>query len=97
MGNIAGKVEAITPIMPELVMGSADLTPSNNTRTKAAEDFTPKTPKGRYVRYGIREHGMAAAMNLFWTVPVVQAMDLPARSSTRLTGSPPSVRTPTSG
>ncbi|WP_293801099.1 transketolase [uncultured Bosea sp.] len=56
-------LEAITPIMPELVMGSADLTPSNNTRTKAAEDFTPKTPKGRYVRYGIREHGMAAAMN----------------------------------
>jgi transketolase len=45
------------------VMGSADLTPSNNTRTKAALDFTPKTPKGRYVRYGIREHGMAAAMN----------------------------------
>ena len=56
-------LEAITPVMPELVMGSADLTPSNNTRTKAAEDFTPKTPKGRYVRYGIREHGMAAAMN----------------------------------
>ncbi|WP_156412186.1 transketolase [Bosea sp. Root483D1] len=56
-------LEAIMPIMPELVMGSADLTPSNNTRTKAAEDFTPKTPKGRYVRYGIREHGMAAAMN----------------------------------
>ncbi|WP_298922714.1 transketolase [uncultured Bosea sp.] len=56
-------LEVITPIMPELVMGSADLTPSNNTRTKAAEDFTPKTPKGRYVRYGIREHGMAAAMN----------------------------------
>lgn len=56
-------LEAITPVMPELVMGSADLTPSNNTRTKAAQDFTPKTPKGRYVRYGIREHGMAAAMN----------------------------------
>ncbi len=56
-------LEAITPVMPELVMGSADLTPSNNTRTKAAEDFTPRTPKGRYVRYGIREHGMAAAMN----------------------------------
>lgn len=56
-------LEAIIPVMPELVMGSADLTPSNNTRTKAAEDFTPKTPKGRYVRYGIREHGMAAAMN----------------------------------
>lgn len=56
-------LEAIVPVMPELVMGSADLTPSNNTRTKAAEDFTPKTPKGRYLRYGIREHGMAAAMN----------------------------------
>ena len=56
-------LEVIAPVMPELVMGSADLTPSNNTRTKAAEDFTPKTPKGRYVRYGIREHGMAAAMN----------------------------------
>ncbi|SIQ64753.1 transketolase [Bosea sp. TND4EK4] len=56
-------LEAIIPVMPELVMGSADLTPSNNTRVKAAEDFTPKTPKGRYVRYGIREHGMAAAMN----------------------------------
>ncbi len=56
-------LEVIVPVMPELVMGSADLTPSNNTRTKAAEDFTPKTPKGRYVRYGIREHGMAAAMN----------------------------------
>jgi transketolase len=56
-------LEAIIPVMPELVMGSADLTPSNNTRTKAAQDFTPKTPKGRYVRYGIREHGMAAAMN----------------------------------
>ncbi len=56
-------LEAIIPAMPELVMGSADLTPSNNTRTRAAQDFTPKTPKGRYVRYGIREHGMAAAMN----------------------------------
>ena len=56
-------LEVIVPVMPDLVMGSADLTPSNNTRTKAAEDFTPKTPKGRYVRYGIREHGMAAAMN----------------------------------
>ena len=56
-------LEAIVPVMPELVIGSADLTPSNNTRTKAALDFTPKTPKGRYVRYGIREHGMAAAMN----------------------------------
>jgi transketolase len=56
-------LEAITPVMPELLLGSADLTPSNNTRMKTAESFTPKTPKGRYVHYGIREHGMAAAMN----------------------------------
>ncbi|WNJ91890.1 transketolase [Bosea sp. 685] len=56
-------LDVIEPVMPELVMGSADLTPSNNTRAKGAEDFTIKTPKGRYVRYGIREHAMAAAMN----------------------------------
>jgi len=56
-------LEAITPAMPELVLGSADLTPSNNTRMKTAIAFTPKSPKGRYVHYGIREHGMAAAMN----------------------------------
>jgi transketolase len=56
-------LEAITPVMPELVLGSADLTPSNNTKMKTAIAFTPKTPKGRYVHYGIREHGMAAAMN----------------------------------
>jgi transketolase len=56
-------LEAITPVMPELLLGSADLTPSNNTRMKTAVSFSPKTPKGRYVHYGIREHGMAAAMN----------------------------------
>ncbi|MGL4440298.1 MAG: transketolase [Bosea sp. (in: a-proteobacteria)] len=56
-------LEVITPVMPELLLGSADLTPSNNTKMKTAVPFTPKTPKGRYVHYGIREHGMAAAMN----------------------------------
>ncbi len=56
-------LEAITPVMPELVLGSADLTPSNNTKMKTAIPFTPKSPKGRYVHYGIREHGMVAAMN----------------------------------
>ena len=56
-------LDAVVPVMPELVSGSADLTPSNNTKAKGLEDFTPKTPKGRYVRYGIREHAMAAAMN----------------------------------
>ncbi len=56
-------LEAIAPVMPELVLGSADLTPSNNVKTKTAVAFGPKSPKGRYVHYGIREHGMAAAMN----------------------------------
>jgi transketolase len=49
--------------MPELISGSADLTPSNNTKAKGFEAITPKSFKGRYVHYGIREHGMAAAMN----------------------------------
>jgi transketolase len=56
-------LESIVLAMPELVLGSADLTPSNNTRTKQAVDIKPGDYSGRYVRYGIREHGMAAAMN----------------------------------
>jgi transketolase len=56
-------LEAIVPVMPELVLGSADLTPSNNTKTKAALPVTPGEFAGRYIHYGIREHGMAAAMN----------------------------------
>jgi transketolase len=56
-------LESIVPAMPELVLGSADLTPSNNTRVKQAVDVKPGDYSGRYVRYGIREHGMAAAMN----------------------------------
>jgi transketolase len=43
--------------------GSADLTPSNNTKTKNIEAITPEDFSGRYLHYGIREHGMAAAMN----------------------------------
>lgn len=43
--------------------GSADLTPSNNTLTPDMDDFSDENYGGRYVRYGIREHGMAAAMN----------------------------------
>ena len=43
--------------------GSADLTPSNNTKTKNIEPITPENFSGRYLHYGIREHGMAAAMN----------------------------------
>ncbi len=56
-------LEAITAVMPELTLGSADLTPSNNTRTKAATPVKPGDFAGRYIHYGIREHGMAAAMN----------------------------------
>ncbi len=56
-------LEVITPVMPELVLGSADLTPSNNTKTKNLTVVSPGTLAGRYIHYGIREHGMAAAMN----------------------------------
>ena len=57
-------IDAIVTAMPmEFVAGSADLTGSNNNKAKSAVDFSAKTPKGRFVHYGIREHGMAAALN----------------------------------
>jgi transketolase len=57
-------IEAIAAAMPmEFLAGSADLTGSNNNKAKSAMNFSAKTPKGRFVHYGIREHGMAAAMN----------------------------------
>lgn len=56
-------LEVINPIMPETVGGSADLTGSNNTKTSDLGVHTPDNRKGRYIHYGIREHGMAAAMN----------------------------------
>ena len=56
-------LEVVNPIMPETIGGSADLTGSNNTKTGDLGTFTPEDRKGRYVYYGIREHGMAAAMN----------------------------------
>ena len=54
---------AINPVMTETLGGSADLTGSNNTVTPDLGIFGPDNRKGRYVHYGIREHGMAAAMN----------------------------------
>jgi transketolase len=54
---------AVNPVCPETIGGSADLTGSNNTKTADLGTFTPEDRKGRYVYYGIREHGMAAAMN----------------------------------
>jgi transketolase len=61
-------LEAIHNAVPELLSGSADLTGSNNTRWKNAVDFQPPNLgigdwNGRYLRYGVREHGMAAVMN----------------------------------
>lgn len=56
-------LEVVNPIMPETIGGSADLTGSNNTRTGDLGIFEPENRKGRYIHYGIREHGMAAAMN----------------------------------
>jgi transketolase len=56
-------LEALFPAFPELVGGSADLTGSNNTLVKGAHALTAEKPDGRYVHYGVREHGMAAIMN----------------------------------
>lgn len=56
-------LEVLTAHVPEMVGGSADLTGSNNTKTKATKPFGPNDYSGRYVYYGIREFGMAAAMN----------------------------------
>jgi transketolase len=54
---------ALVPAIPEMIGGSADLTGSNNTYVKGAKDFDLPDYDGRYVHYGVREHGMAAAMN----------------------------------
>ncbi len=59
-GNV---LDALAPVMPELIGGSADLTGSNNTQAKSQKVITAKDFSGGYIHYGIREHGMAAAMN----------------------------------
>jgi transketolase len=56
-------LEQLTKAFPELIGGSADLTGSNNTKTKATGPLTADDYAGRYLYYGIREFGMAAAMN----------------------------------
>ncbi len=56
-------LEVINPVMPETVGGSADLTGSNNTKTGDLGVFDVDNRAGRYVYWGIREHGMASAMN----------------------------------
>ena len=56
-------INVIAPLVPELIGGSADLTGSNNTLFKDAGIVTREDFSGRYIHYGVREHGMAAAMN----------------------------------
>jgi transketolase len=56
-------LEALTVALPEMIGGSADLTGSNNTRTKAMTAMSAADYSGRFIHYGVREHGMAAAMN----------------------------------
>ncbi|MFI5257823.1 MAG: transketolase [Gemmatimonadales bacterium] len=56
-------LNALAPILPELIGGSADLTPSNGTSVKTWKNFAPTDYAARYVHFGIREHGMGAIMN----------------------------------
>ncbi|MDJ0630082.1 MAG: transketolase [Rhodobacter sp.] len=56
-------LDVVTKTVPNMIGGSADLTGSNNTRTKAMAPVTGDTFGGDYIHYGVREHGMAAAMN----------------------------------
>jgi transketolase len=56
-------LEALAPRIPGLLGGSADLTPSNNTRPKDAADVRPGDFAGTYIHFGVREHGMGAILN----------------------------------
>jgi len=56
-------LEVINGVVEETIGGSADLTGSNNTKTSTTNAVTPDDYSGRFIHYGIREHGMAAAMN----------------------------------
>ena len=68
-GNVASRaasgavINAIAPVMPELIGGSADLAGSNLTNVKGATSFAAATPEGRNFHFGIREHAMGAIMN----------------------------------
>ncbi len=56
-------LNALAPVIPELIGGSADLTPSNGTIIKSEHNFNGENPGGRYIHSGIREHAMASMMN----------------------------------
>lgn len=53
----------LAEVVPELIGGSADLTPSNNTKAKSQLEIAPGQYAGSYIHYGVREHGMAATIN----------------------------------
>ena len=56
-------IESISEIIPQLIGGSADLSGSNNTKTKNSKIINSKSFEGNYLHYGVREHGMSAVMN----------------------------------
>jgi transketolase len=56
-------LDHLAEALPELIGGSADLTPSNNTKAKSQVEVAPGQYAGSYIHYGVREHGMAAAIN----------------------------------
>ena len=56
-------LEHLIPVVPELIGGSADLTPSNGTKTSHYAAVSPGKFAGNYIHFGVREHAMAAAMN----------------------------------
>jgi transketolase len=62
--NTSGIVlNLIAPLLKELIGGSADLTPSNNTKLECSHDFSTDNPDGRYIRFGVREHAMFSIGN----------------------------------
>lgn len=56
-------LEVLNPLIPELIGGSADLSGSNNTKTRSLAPVTADNFSGRYIHYGVREHAMASVMN----------------------------------
>ena len=56
-------IESISSLLPQLIGGSADLSGSNNTKTKNSKTINSKNFNGNYIHYGVREHGMSAIMN----------------------------------
>ncbi len=56
-------IESISSLLPQLIGGSADLSGSNNTKTKNSKIINSKNFDGNYIHYGVREHGMSAVMN----------------------------------